>query len=121
MSELSGDFEQHNFAYLTTKGRLSGESHRIEIWFAIIDGVLWVNSGGGRRSDWVKNLIADPNLVVEIGEESWRAVATPQDEVGAHRARERLAERYQGWKHGQPLSDWATNSLLIRIDVGDAI
>jgi len=116
LSGLREDLEQHDFAYLTTSGRVSGKPHRVEIWFAIVDGSLWVNSGGGRASDWVRNLIVNPNLVVEVGDEQWSATATLVDESSAHPARERLAERYQGWSQGNPLSEWASTSLLIRIE-----
>jgi len=113
---LNGDLEQHDFAYLTTSGRVTGEPHRVEIWFAILDGFLWVNSGGGRRSDWVKNLIRDPRLVVEVGDESWAATASLEENMTPHPARQRLAGRYQGWRKGQPLSEWARTSLLICIE-----
>lgn len=119
MRQLSEDLEQHDYAYLTTTGRVTGEDHRIEIWFTVIEGLLWVNSGGHRRSDWVKNLMADPRLMVEIGHQRWDAEATIRDGLAEHVARERLAERYQGWQRGQALSDWARNSLLIRIEVDD--
>lgn len=114
---LTEEFEDHPYAYLTTRGRRTGRPHRIEIWFTVIDGTVWVCSGGGRRSDWVANLDADPSLTVEIGGHAWTAAATLHDEIGDHPARERLAARYQGWQRGDPLSDWATGSLLVRIEV----
>ena len=116
---LSDDLEQHNYAYLTTTGRTTGRPHRIEIWFTIIDGAAWVNSGGGRRSDWVKNLVAHPRLLLEIGSDAWSASAKLRDDLAKHSARERLAERYQGWATGQSLSNWAAESLLIQIEVGE--
>ena len=119
MSSLSEDLEQYDFAYLTTTGRVSGESHCIEIWFAIVEGHIWVNSGGGRYSDWVRNLMVHPYLDVRIGRRRWEARARIRDDLVEHRARQRLAERYQGWEPGRPLSDWAANSLLIQIEVAD--
>ncbi len=115
MERLDGDLERHNFAYLTTTGRATGKPHRIEIWFVVIDGAIWVNSGGGRDSDWVQNLLADPLLEVGIGDKEWSATADMLDQSSPHPARERLAARYQGWRPGEPLSEWATTSLLIRI------
>lgn len=114
---FSDDLEQHAYCYLTTEGRVTGRQHRIEIWFAIVDGLLYVNSGGGDRSDWVKNLMANPALEVEVGNDRWQATTTVLDGVGEHVARQRLAERYQGWAPGRPLSLWATDSLLIEIRV----
>jgi deazaflavin-dependent oxidoreductase (nitroreductase family) len=117
---LTEALEQHQFCYLTTKGRSTGRPHRIEIWFAILQGQLFVNSGGGKGSDWVKNLIADPSLKLEIGDEQWLATASIREDAIEHPARQRFAERYQGWRSGERLSSWATDGLLIEIRVGDS-
>ena len=100
MTTLAGRLEDNQFAYLTTVGRVSGEPHRIEIWFVVIEGSAWVLSGGRDRSDWVQNLIAEPHLEIEIGPHRWRAVARVHPEAGEHAARQRLAQRYQGWEPG---------------------
>ena len=34
------------FCYLTTRGRISGRAHRIEIWFALDAATLYMLSGG---------------------------------------------------------------------------
>lgn len=113
-SGFDPDLESHDFCYLTTTGRVTGQPHRIEIWFVVVDGCLYVISGGGTRSDWVANLMACPDLMAEVGADRWDARARLL-EPGDHPARERLAERYQGWQPGQPLSDWAREGLLIEV------
>lgn len=120
MSQLTEALEPHEYAYLTTRGRISGRVHRIEIWFVMIDGSVWMNSGGRDRSDWVKNLVANPDVVLEIGENRWPAVATTHPTLAEHPARERLGQRYQGWQPGRPLTEWATQSLLVEVVVADA-
>lgn len=115
MVELTEELEAQAYAYLTTVGRVSGRPHRIEIWFAIVDGSVWMNSGGRDRSDWVRNLIAEPNVDIEIGKDRWSAVATVHHDLVDHPARRSLAARYQGWRPGQELSSWATDSLLVEI------
>lgn len=114
---LSDELEAHEYAYVTTSGRVTGRPHRIEIWFVVVDGSVWVNSGGGHRADWVKNITRDPSITLEIGDQSWPARATPRTELSEHPARERLARRYQRWRPGEPLSDWARDSLLVEIVV----
>ena len=110
--------EEHQYCYLTTPGRKTGRPHRIEIWFAIVDGTLFVNSGGGRRSDWVKNLAVNPSVHVEIGVDHWAGIATMLDDANRdHSARQRLAERYVGWSSGEPLSDWPGGGLLVEIRI----
>lgn len=55
-----------DFCYLTTTGRRTGRPHRIEIWYAAEGSTLYMLSGGGRSSDWVRNLLADPAVLLEI-------------------------------------------------------
>jgi hypothetical protein len=57
-----------DYCYLTTTGRHTGSSHRIEIWFAIGDEDVYLLSGGGDRSDWVRNLMISPEVVLEVGD-----------------------------------------------------
>ena len=75
-----------DYCYLTTTGRRTGNPHRIEIWYAAAPGVLYLLAGGGRRSDWVQNLVAEPRVLVEIDGEEHRAtgrVIEDADEDGA--------------------------------------
>jgi deazaflavin-dependent oxidoreductase (nitroreductase family) len=121
--------EQSLYAYLTTTGRRSGEPRTIEIWFGELDGTLYLLSGGGDRSDWVRNLRQDPRVHVRLGGPRERRVdidgtvdATARevaDAGEAEAARRLMAARYRGWREGQPLDDWAANSLLIAIDRDD--
>jgi deazaflavin-dependent oxidoreductase (nitroreductase family) len=108
----------HEFAYLTTTGRVSGKPHRIEIWYRRIDDVVWFISGGRNGADWVQNLRADPSCTIEIGDDVLHGSAffEPQD---ALEPRQALAARYQGWQEGDPLTPWATTGLLVgvRLDV----
>lgn len=41
---LPGDLD---YCYLTTTGRHTGTPHRIEIWFSLHDGIVYILSGGG--------------------------------------------------------------------------
>ena len=116
--EITEELEQHKFLYLTTVGRNTGAPHRIEIWFTVHNHRLYLISGAGTRSDWVKNLLVDPAVDIEIGPHRWRAIATPENAPG-HLARERLAARYQNWKPGQRLTDWATTGLVIELRIDD--
>ena len=112
--EALGDEE---FAYLTTIGRRSGREHRIEIWFGISGGMLYVLSGGGDRSDWVRNLRADPRVRIRIGEVEQPArarVVTDGGEDGT--ARRLLAAKYQGWREGAELSTWARTALVVAVE-----
>ena len=102
------------FVYLTTTGRRTGKPHRIEIWFAVDNGQLYLLSGGRDRSDWVRNLQANPHVSVELGADTLVGSAqvlqpdTPED----RHARELLVQKY---RNGNDLAEWGRTSLPIII------
>jgi deazaflavin-dependent oxidoreductase (nitroreductase family) len=100
--------------YLTTRGRKSGRGHEIEIWFALRDGRLYMLSGGRERADWVRNVMAGPTVRIRIGERSVEGsanvVVDPDEDALARRL---LAAKYQGWREGRPLSEWAQTALPV--------
>jgi deazaflavin-dependent oxidoreductase (nitroreductase family) len=112
------DLADDEYCYLTTKGRVSGRPHEIEIWFAVEGGSLYMLSGGGEGSDWVKNLRADPSAKVRIGKHIFsglaRGIRGEQEEA---RVRRLLAAKYQDWSEGDRLSDWARTALPVAIDL----
>lgn len=106
------------YGYLTTRGRASGRTHEVEIWFAVDGGRIYMLSGGREKSDWVKNALHHPGVTMRIASTTFAGnarVLAPGDE-DMH-ARELLAAKYQQWSPGLPLSDWARTSLPIAIDV----
>ena len=106
------------FCYLTTRGRRTGNPHRIEIWFGASGGTLYLLAGGGRRLDWVRNLEASAEVSVEIGDRRWHATARVVTEREEERAaRELLAAKYQGWREGARLSGWARTALPVALDL----
>lgn len=102
------------FAYLTTTGRLTGDPHRIEIWFGVTDGRIFLMSGGRDRSDWVKNLIASPTVSIEIDGEVRDGIARviqpdePEDAI----ARQLLVAKYQ---KTDELQNWKRDALPVII------
>lgn len=113
---MAGDAGDLDFCYLTTLGRVSREPHQIEIWFALHDGFVYVLSGGGERSDWVKNLIADPNVTLRVGEGTRatraRVVSAPDEDALARRL---LVEKYRSRYRGE-LEGWGRTALPIVIE-----
>lgn len=115
---MSGDPDLASlpFGYLTTTGRVSGRSHRIEIWFALHDGVVYLLSGGRDAADWVRNILVTPEVVFEIGDVRRLTRArvlepgTREDAI----ARRLLLEKYGGG--GENLDGWARTSLPVAID-----
>jgi deazaflavin-dependent oxidoreductase (nitroreductase family) len=109
--EGGDDLNGLDYCYLTTVGRVSGDPHEIEIWFALHDGIVYMLSGGADRSDWVKNLRASPDVRIRLGSETRAAVAravTEPDEDAL--ARRLLVEKYRPRYSGE-LDDWERTSL----------
>jgi deazaflavin-dependent oxidoreductase (nitroreductase family) len=106
--------------YLETTGRVTGIPHTIEIWYASRDSTLYLLSGGGDRSDWVKNLQRNPRVRVRIDNQTFTGTAsviagTDEDQT----ARETIVAKYYGWRGGPLPNDWARESLPVAIRLDD--
>lgn len=103
------------YAYLTTVGRRTGRPHRIEIWFAVQDGRVYLLAGGRERADWVRNLRANPHVILELGGEAHAGTARvlQPDTAEDRLARRLLVEKY---RHGDELDEWGRTSLPIVIE-----
>jgi deazaflavin-dependent oxidoreductase (nitroreductase family) len=102
--------------YLTTAGRRTGAPHRIEIWFALVDGVAYLLSGGGDHSDWVRNLMISPDVTLEIGGSKRatqaRVVTDAEEDALARRV---VVDKYRPRYRGD-LTEWGETSLPVAID-----
>lgn len=117
-SEILKKLAEEDYCYLTTTGRVTGRPHEIEIWFGARDNSLYLLSGGGRGSDWVKNLLKNPDVTVRIARTTFSAAArlvTDPDEETA--ARYMLAGKYQEWDGERTLSEWARTALVTALDL----
>lgn len=114
LSQLAGE----EYCYLTTTGRVSGRPHEIEIWFGAKGSSIYLLSGGGDRSDWVRNLLKDPAVKVRISKWHFDGIARlVKEEQEETAARYMLAEKYQEWEEGRTLSEWARTALVVGIDL----
>ena len=109
------------FCYLTTTGRVSGRPHTIEIWFARHGRTLYLLSGGGDRSDWVRNLRRHPEVTVRLGRRDAAELAgrarvvepgSDEDEL----ARRLVVAKYQS-TYGGDLSGWRRSALPVAVDL----
>lgn len=117
-NSILASLAKEDYCYLTTTGRLSGKPHEIEIWFGLRSSTLYLLSGGGEGSDWVKNLLKNPSVRVRIAKHTFagiaRLVKEKQEDTAA---RYLLAEKYQEWQDGKTLSEWAQTALPVAIDL----
>lgn len=67
-----------SFITLRTRGRRTGDPHRVLLpLYYHRDGQLYLVSAYRRRSDWVRNLLADERVGVERGHAEVPAAARP--------------------------------------------
>lgn len=108
-----------NCAYITTIGRRTGKQHRIEIWFGAAEGRVYLLADSGTQSDWVSNLLVNPQVTVEIGDGRHNGTARAIDPQAADDsfARELVVQKYLT-KHPHRCDDfriWRDRSLPIVI------
>jgi deazaflavin-dependent oxidoreductase (nitroreductase family) len=106
-----------DFCYLTTTGRRSGRPHRIEIWYGGTPPTLYLMSGGRDRADWVRNLQADPAVLVELDGTTGHGTARLLDGDEAARARTLVFDKYAPRYDGD-LVGWRERALPVAIDLG---
>jgi len=118
LTKLLARLAKEEYCYLTTTGRKSGKPHEIEIWFGMQENTLYLLSGGGDDSDWVKNLRANSNVTVRIAKHTFPAMARlVEDENEEMMARIKLADKYREREADGSLSEWASTALVVGIDL----
>ena len=106
------------FCYVTTTGRRTGKPHRIEIWFAAAEDerdTIFILAGGREQSDWVRNLVAEPACIVEVGAERFhgrgRVIEGGLDDETARRL------VYEKYREDDDLEEWRNEALPVAIDL----
>lgn len=117
---VTTDLDRHSVIDLTTVGRATGRPHTIEIWFAHRESTIYLLSGGGERSDWVRNLIHTPEVRVRVGGRDYpgtgRIVTDPnEDRLARDAVHDRYVVRYRG-----DLTRWREMALPVAIDLEPA-
>lgn len=59
--------DEHEYLYLTTRGRKTGRARRVEIWFTRRGRSYYLVSEHGLRAHWVQNLLAQPRVSWTVG------------------------------------------------------
>lgn len=60
---------------LTTIGRKSGKPRVTPLVYEERDGVFLIGSARGQTADWLKNILANPNVRVQVGSRNFTAKA----------------------------------------------
>ncbi|MFD7667064.1 nitroreductase/quinone reductase family protein [Streptomyces sp. NPDC059788] len=80
--KVGGPFEGSDLLLLTTTGATSGKPHTVPLGCVRDGGLLLIvgsNAGAPRHPDWYRNLLAHPQVQVEMGTETYEAIAVPAE------------------------------------------
>lgn len=115
---LSPLLAEERYCYLTTTGRITGKPHEIEIWFSSRDDTLYLLSRNMDGSDWVRNLLKNPSVTVQIGEQTFSATARlVKDQKEELAARNIHADKYSERRINGSLAEWVRTALVVGIDL----
>jgi deazaflavin-dependent oxidoreductase (nitroreductase family) len=99
--KVGGNFENMTLLLLHTIGAKSGLS-RLNPAAYTKDGdrlVIIASKGGAdTHPDWYHNVVANPNVTIEVGKEKYDAVATVEEEPERTRLYDQMAARYPGFE-----------------------
>ena len=102
--------------YVTTTGRVTGRPHEVEIWCVAVGEALYLMAGSGRRSDTVRNALADPRVTVRVGGDTRAAAATlVTDAAEDESVRRAMVAKYESVP-GE-LASWGRTALPLRLDL----
>jgi deazaflavin-dependent oxidoreductase (nitroreductase family) len=109
-----------SYCYLTTTGRVTGQPHEIEIWFALSGRIVYLMNGDSEsdagKADWVRNLRKQPSVTLRIADQTFdataRVVTDPEEDALARRL---LMQKYATQE--QPLATWGRVALPVAIDL----
>ncbi len=95
--KTDGPFKGRPLLLLTTTGAKSGERRTTPMMY-VPDGerllVIASNAGAATHPDWYRNMLAHPQVTVEIGTETFDALATVTEGEERQRLWNRIVELY---------------------------
>ena len=106
--KVGGRWEGRDLLLLTTTGRKSGRAHTTPMVYTRDGDRLLVyasKAGAPTHPDWYLNLVADPNVIVEVGDDRYDATAAPLESDERNRAFTEQAERNPAFAEYQEKTD----------------
>ena len=108
--KLGGGFEGAPMLLLTTVGAKSGKTRVNPMMYLDEGGRRYVfasKAGAPTNPDWFHNLVANPDVTIEVGTDTLDVVATPVEDEERARVYAVQASRYPGFAEYQEKTDRA--------------
>ncbi|MHB1987731.1 MAG: nitroreductase family deazaflavin-dependent oxidoreductase [Acidimicrobiales bacterium] len=102
--KVGGQFEGAPVLLLHTTGAKSGAERVNPVMYLELDARVFVfasKAGAPSNPDWYHNLVANPDVTVELGTEQFSARALPLEEEERIRVYDEQARRYPGFREYQ--------------------
>jgi hypothetical protein len=107
---------KEKFAHLTTVGRNTGRAHRVELWFSLADGRIFL-SHEGDCTDWMRNIAKTRRVHIQIGTLDVEADATILKQGASNElGKVSLYENYYGRAPKATIDDWFELSTVIELN-----
>ena len=110
--------EQDQLIDITTRGRQTGQTRRIEIRFHNLEGHLYITGRPPRRRDWYANLLAHPEFTFHLKQSvqaDLPARATPI--LDQARRRTILTAIHRKLGRYQDIEAWIEHSPLVAVEL----
>jgi deazaflavin-dependent oxidoreductase (nitroreductase family) len=78
---------------LTHRGRKSGRSYEVVIWF-VVDGDRIYLRAANANGQWARNVMANPKVSIRVGAESFAGTAHPVDAAGRAKVAKLAQSKY---------------------------
>lgn len=101
--------------HLTTVGRKTARPHTVELWFATADGKVYL-SHEGARTDWMKNIEAEPRVSARIAKLKFEATARLARSDSIETGKMALYQKYYGPASKEIIDDWFSLSEVIQVN-----
>src|SRR5579875_423563 len=101
---LGGNFDGAPVLLLHTTGAKSGKERFNPMMYLELDGRMFVfasKAGAATNPDWYHNLVANPEVKVECGTETFQATAKPLEDPERGEVYAEQARRYPGFAEYQ--------------------
>jgi deazaflavin-dependent oxidoreductase (nitroreductase family) len=104
---------------ITTFGRKSGEPRRLEIWYFVVEGRVYITGTPGQR-DWYANLGVNPRMIFHVKQGALADLPAHAALITGPAERRRIMAAVMGqnsWFAAQSFSldDWVVGSPLIEV------
>ncbi len=105
-----------DFCYLTTRGRRTGQPHQVELWFGLEGSSVYFLANSA-DADWVRNLVADPEVNLRMGGSTYVAAARAVVDLEEdRRARDLLFDKYEP-RYSGDLVEWKGTAAVVAVDL----